>query len=757
MYSVRMQREVLHTGDIMKSVRDIQILCVAFVALMTWVIWEAIPPAGSVETVRVSEYCEPRFTQPLSQPRRVVKISKKGSMTTIGPVGVGASAEITRGGSTGFWDNDGNLSTNGTSSPLFNPAASGYSNFIAATDFDFSAIPTGSTIDGIEVVWTLQDIFNSGEFADESSYLTKDGSSSVGSNLATSTTIPGSSTPFTYGGSSSLWGTTWTAAEVKSSNFGALFAFSAASGAPLAYAIYCEITVYYTAPDSPPCAFIGLTKSFGPDGDLLRMLKNTAGQKIGSQMITAADGTAFTGSVTVSVTGDAGTQATGSVGSGACTHEGNGYHTYAPSQAETNYDLVAFTFTGTGAVPATVQVATQTASGGSGDITSILGTAITEGASGRLAAAFTAFLNVASPVLTVASVNQTGDSYARIGANGASLTDLATQASVNTIDDFLDTEIAAIKTKTDQLTFTVANQVDSNALSGGGGLDAAGVRAAVGLASANLDTQLGAIDDFLDTEVAAIKAKTDNLPSDPADASDIASSFSTVNTKLDTIDDFLDTEVAAIKTKTDQLTFTVANKVDATATLSAADSMVLSSGTATAGGNKTITLQTALGADNMGIGCKIKITSGTGALQMRRITGYVNSTKVVTVDRAWTTNPDNTSVYSVVYDSDVGPTVCKYGAAFTSSAGTTLKISAWLERDGQAVVLASGSCTVTYRENASGSDLFTITDSAPNAQGIFEMSQTSPGFTSDRLQVASIEITVGNDTWITREPVPVFG
>ena len=385
------------------------------------------------------------------------------------------------------------------------------------------------------------------------------------------------------------------------------------------------------------------------------------------------------------------------------------------------------------------------------------------GGTGLDAAATRAALGLASANLDtqLSAIDTVVDSIlvdtAEIGTAGAGLTVVATQASVNTIDDFLDTEIAAIKTKTDQLTFTVANQVDSNALSGGGGLDAAGVRAAVGLASANLDTQLGAIDDFLDTEVAAIKAKTDNLPSDPADASDIASSFSTVNTKLDAIDDFLDTEVAAIKTKTDQLTFTVANKVDATATLSAADSMVLSSGTATAGGNKTITLQTALGADNMGIGCKIKITSGTGSKQMRRVAGYVNSTQVLTVDRAWTTNPDNTSVYSVVYDSDVGPTVCRYGAAFTSSAGTTLKISAWLERDGQAVVLASGSCTVTYRENASGSDLFTITDSAPNAQGIFEMSQTSPGFTSDRLQVASIEITVGNDTWITREPVPVFG
>lgn len=86
------------------------------------------------------------------------------------------------------------------------------------------------------------------------------------------------------------------------------------------------------------------------------MKRNVASQSIGCQMITAADGTAFTSTVTVYVTGDAGTQAIGSVGSGVCTHEGNGYHTYAPAQAETNYDLTAFTFIGTGAIPSTIQV-----------------------------------------------------------------------------------------------------------------------------------------------------------------------------------------------------------------------------------------------------------------------------------------------------------------------------------------------------------------------------------------------------------------
>lgn len=42
-------------------------------------------------------------------------------------------------------------------------------------------------------------------------------------------------------------------------------------------------------------------------------------------------------------------------------------------------------------------------------------------------------------------------------------------------------------------------------------LDAPAVRAAVGLASANLDTQLAAIDNYVDTEVAAIKTVTDKL------------------------------------------------------------------------------------------------------------------------------------------------------------------------------------------------------------------------------------------------------
>lgn len=51
------------------------------------------------------------------------------------------------------------------------------------------------------------------------------------------------------------------------------------------------------------------------------------------------------------------------------------------------------------------------------------------------------------------------------------------------------------------------------------------------------------------SDIAAIKAKTDNLPPDPADASDIAASFTTVNTKLDA----LDVDITTLISKADEL------------------------------------------------------------------------------------------------------------------------------------------------------------------------------------------------------------
>ena len=72
---------------------------------------------------------------------------------------------------------------------------------------------------------------------------------------------------------------------------------------------------------------------------------------------------------------------------------------------------------------------------------------------------------------------------------------------------------------------------------------------------------------YIDTEVAAIKAKTDNLPSDPASAGTISTSFSSISSTLTTIASYIDTEVAAIKAKTDNLPSDPADASDISAAL----------------------------------------------------------------------------------------------------------------------------------------------------------------------------------------------
>lgn len=158
------------------------------------------------------------------------------------------------------------------------------------------------------------------------------------------------------------------------------------------------------------------------------MQKNVASQKIGCQMISATDGSNFTGSVTVYVTGDAGTQAVGSVSSGACTHEGKGYHTYAPSQAETNYDLIAFTFEGTGAVTSTVQVETRH----DANLTHSAGTAITS-SGGRPEVNTTAIAGS-----TTAATNQKNAALAAYPSSvtGTSTTTTIVDTALTQVNDF---------------------------------------------------------------------------------------------------------------------------------------------------------------------------------------------------------------------------------------------------------------------------------------------------------------------------------
>ena len=72
-------------------------------------------------------------------------------------------------------------------------------------------------------------------------------------------------------------------------------------------------------------------------------------------------------------------------------------------------------------------------------------------------------------------------------------------------------------------------------------------------------------------------------------------------------------------------------------------------GAAQAGGATTITLNaTASSITDYYVGLAIAITASTGAGQIRTITAYNGTTKVATVDSAWTTNPANGSGFAII-------------------------------------------------------------------------------------------------------------
>lgn len=293
------------------------------------------------------------------------------------------------------------------------------------------------------------------------------------------------------------------------------------------------------------------------------MKKNVSSQTVGVQMVSATDGSAFTGSVTVYVTGDGGTQAVGSVSSGACTHEGNGFHTYVPAQAETNYAHVAFTFIGTGAVPATVQVytsfpqtvdnatnisaiktktdylpsATAGAAGGifiagSNAATTVNFTGSLSGSVGSVTAAITlptiptnwiSATGIASSAITSAKIASGAITSTQIAANAIGASQIASDAitAAKIAADAIGASELAADAATEIATAVWAAAVRT--LTAGtnlNNLSQADIRTAIGIAAANLDTQiallataanLATVAGYVDTEIATLQTTLDGM------------------------------------------------------------------------------------------------------------------------------------------------------------------------------------------------------------------------------------------------------
>lgn len=269
-------------------------------------------------------------------------------------------------------------------------------------------------------------------------------------------------------------------------------------------------------PPSPPSNFIIAWAEFEDNGMILRT--NVAGQSVGCQMNSATDGSAFTGSVNVFVTVDGGTQASGG---GTVAHEGNGYHSYAPTQAETNGVRLAYTFVASGAIPRTVHAtgvsfnpADATALGlsrldasvssrsshAAADVWSVATRLLTAGTNIVLAkgTGITGFNDLSAAQVNTevdTALSDVGLTSTITGRIDASMSSRASQASVDTVD----TNVDSILDDTGTSGVIVATNNDKTGYAIGTGGIGSGAFASGAITAASLNSD--AVDEILDEQI----------------------------------------------------------------------------------------------------------------------------------------------------------------------------------------------------------------------------------------------------------------
>lgn len=144
------------------------------------------------------------------------------------------------------WSNTGNItaSDNTYATCAINNAVSGNADRLLLTNFDFSAIPDGATIDGIEVSLERSVAASTASIL-SNLWLRYNGSdhSDLKDAFEEWTTTDAASV---FGGSADVWGATVTAAQVKDATFGVKIALTSFAGSPTVRLDYVTMTVHYT-------------------------------------------------------------------------------------------------------------------------------------------------------------------------------------------------------------------------------------------------------------------------------------------------------------------------------------------------------------------------------------------------------------------------------------------------------------------------------------------------------------------------------
>lgn len=169
-------------------------------------------------------------------------VSLHGVASQLGPNG---PSSATTSGSTSYnWSNASNVLTDNSSAATATiVGANNTTNVLRLTNFGFS-IPSGTVINGILMQVRMQG--TNGKSRDQTIQLRK-AAGAVGNNKARSKSNwpKNAAKEVRFGGSSDLWGTTWTFSDINNSAFGIDIAAKCRRGTAVARVEYVSITVFY--------------------------------------------------------------------------------------------------------------------------------------------------------------------------------------------------------------------------------------------------------------------------------------------------------------------------------------------------------------------------------------------------------------------------------------------------------------------------------------------------------------------------------
>lgn len=169
--------------------------------------------------------------------------------TTLGPQFAGTGANDTSVG-TRSWGTPTNVSSNDNSYATTQTLNSGnpLSNYLRASGFDFSALPSNAIIEGITVqVGKL----SSGATVRDNQVNLYSSNGTTTDNKASSSDWGTTEAESVYGGASDKWGrTSWTVAEIQDSSFAVLFSAQRIANTITASVDYISVSVTYSVPVS---------------------------------------------------------------------------------------------------------------------------------------------------------------------------------------------------------------------------------------------------------------------------------------------------------------------------------------------------------------------------------------------------------------------------------------------------------------------------------------------------------------------------